>query len=73
MNGSKKIADELLGNLIKGPLDPNVGKLMEMYVFMHNINLKSFVRGINWSTSHIFGFCQKKYAEYYLCISTELF
>jgi len=28
MNGSKKVADELLGNLVKGPLDPNVGKLM---------------------------------------------
>lgn len=28
MNGSKTVADELLGSLIKGPLDPNVGKLV---------------------------------------------
>jgi len=28
MNGSKKVADELLSNLVKGPLDPNVGKFM---------------------------------------------
>lgn len=26
MNGSKKVADELLGTLVKGPLDPNVGE-----------------------------------------------
>lgn len=30
MNGTKKVADELLSNLVKGPLDPNVGKLMTM-------------------------------------------
>jgi len=28
MNGSKKVADELLSNLIKGPLDPNVEVLI---------------------------------------------
>jgi len=28
MNGTKKVADELLSNLVKGPLDPNVGKLI---------------------------------------------
>lgn len=27
MNGSKKVAEELLGTLAKGPLDPNVGEL----------------------------------------------
>ena len=30
MNGSKKVADELLSNLVKGPLDPNVGELMAL-------------------------------------------
>lgn len=28
MNGSKKVADELLSNLVKGPLDPNVEVLI---------------------------------------------
>jgi triosephosphate isomerase len=74
MNGSKKIADELLGHISRGPLDPNVGKLMKIYLFVHGIHLKSFfVRDINWSASHIFGFCQRTGPLYRTCISTKLF